>query len=208
MKSTVHADTRGGAGRSALVRASTRAIRCSVASRREAAKLLRGKTQAELHAARRLRRLRRRRQRRAGQADRRRRTRRRSTTATRGYPGRHPRADGGEAARDATRSACCALAVTGMLPKNRSRAPAGDQAQDLRRPGASARGAAAGGHRAAGRRPRLRKESSMAERTVTHAATGKRKTAVARVRLVAGRGQDHRQRAHVSRTTSAARPRA
>ena len=33
----------------------------------------------------------------------------------------------------------------------------------------------------------------MAERTVTHAATGKRKTAVARVRLIARRWQDRRQ---------------
>ena len=50
-------------------------------------------------------------------------------------------------------------------------------------------------------------EPSMPERTVTHAATGKRKTAVARVRLVAGEGKIPSIGAP-SRTISAARRRA
>ena len=160
----------------------------------EAAKLLRGKGKPGLHAARRLRRL-----------------RRRSSTPSRckltGREGsetkiyyRHSRVSGRHPAQ--TAGSMRATHPERLLragdhrhaAEEPSRPAAGDEAQDLRRAGASARRAAAGGHRPAGWREA--EESAMAERTTAYAAHGQAEDRGRARSAPAGRWQDHRQPAH------------
>ena len=100
-----------------------------------------------------------------------------------GYPGGLKQRPAARAARAAAEEVI-RKAVKGMLPRNASRPAADHEAQDLRRPGASARGA---GSEAAGG------DALMATRadapTAQYLGTGKRKTSVARVILRPGDGK-------------------